>query len=71
MVASCCYIHHSSLGFVYPVVTHWAWDGNGWLYKGVDYTKDNVTLSVTFQVIEDMEVVRQFNSHLDTNNGCH
>ncbi|XP_027047257.1 putative ammonium transporter 1 [Pocillopora damicornis] len=36
-------------GFVYPVVTHWAWDGNGWLYKGVDYTKDNVTLSVTFQ----------------------
>ncbi|KAJ8023646.1 Ammonium transporter 1 member 2 [Holothuria leucospilota] len=22
-------------GFVYPIVSHWAWDGNGWLYQGV------------------------------------
>ncbi len=21
-------------GFVYPVVTHWAWDGTGWLANG-------------------------------------
>ncbi|PFX23664.1 putative ammonium transporter 1 [Stylophora pistillata] len=36
-------------GFVYPIVTHWAWDGNGWLYKGVEYTKDNVTMSIAYQ----------------------
>ncbi|XP_022793779.1 putative ammonium transporter 1 [Stylophora pistillata] len=36
-------------GFVYPVVTHWAWDGNGWLATGLKYTKDNVTMSVTYQ----------------------
>ncbi|XP_072034506.1 putative ammonium transporter 1 isoform X2 [Amphiura filiformis] len=23
-------------GFVYPVVTHWAWDGSGWLANGPD-----------------------------------
>ncbi|CAH3160543.1 unnamed protein product [Pocillopora meandrina] len=36
-------------GFVYPIVTHWAWDENGWLYKGVEYTKDNVTMTVAYQ----------------------
>ncbi|RMX43323.1 hypothetical protein pdam_00014952 [Pocillopora damicornis] len=36
-------------GFVYPVVTHWAWDGNGWLATGLQYTKDNITMSVTYQ----------------------
>jgi len=34
---------------VYPIVTHWAWDENGWLYVGVEYTKDNVTMAVTYQ----------------------
>ena len=42
----CC----SLAGFVYPIVTHWAWDENGWLYVGVEYTKDNVTMAVTYQV---------------------
>ncbi|XP_022778288.1 ammonium transporter 1 member 3-like, partial [Stylophora pistillata] len=40
-------------GFVYPVVTHWAWDGNGWLATGLKYTKDNVTMSVTYQSQHD------------------
>ena len=43
----CCYF---LAGFVYPIVTHWAWDGNGWLYVGVDYTKDGVTRTVSYQV---------------------
>ena len=34
-------------GFLYPVVTHWAWDGNGWLFKGVTYDDDK---SITYQV---------------------
>ena len=29
-----CYI--LSAGFMYPVVTHWAWDGSGWLANGPD-----------------------------------
>ncbi|KAL9955945.1 hypothetical protein ACROYT_G037351 [Oculina patagonica] len=36
-------------GFVYPTVTHWAWDENGWLYAGLEYTTDNVTMAVTYQ----------------------
>ena len=44
------YIYFSPSGFVYPIVTHWAWDENGWLYKGVEYTKDNVTMTVAYQV---------------------
>nr|XP_058965913.1 putative ammonium transporter 1 [Pocillopora verrucosa] len=36
-------------GFLYPVVSHWAWDVNGWLFIGAEYTKDNVTRTVTFQ----------------------
>lgn len=36
-------------GFLYPVVTHWAWDENGWLYKGAEYNNGNETLSVTYQ----------------------
>ena len=38
------------VGFLYPVVTHWAWDANGWLFVGVDYIKDNVTMNITYQV---------------------
>ncbi len=41
---------NSLAGFVYPTVTHWAWDENGWLYAGLEYTTDNVTIAVTYQV---------------------
>lgn len=30
-------------GFLYPIVTHWAWDVNGWLYKGVTYDEGAIT----------------------------
>ena len=34
-------------GFLYPIVAHWAWDGNGWLYKGVTYEDGG---AITYQV---------------------
>ena len=34
-------------GFLYPIVAHWAWDGNGWLYKGVTYDDGG---AITYQV---------------------
>ena len=37
------------LGFLYPVVTHWAW-GGGWLQQGLDYQHNGTTHTVSFTV---------------------
>ena len=33
------------IGFIHPVVTHWAWKEGGWLHRGIDV--DNTTISYT------------------------
>jgi len=42
------YLGYSALltGFVYPVVTHWAWDSKGWLASGIPYSTHDSTAFV-------------------------
>ncbi|KAJ8299375.1 hypothetical protein KUTeg_023435 [Tegillarca granosa] len=35
-------------GFIYPVVSHWAWDPQGWLAKGFEYQDGNTTLTIKY-----------------------
>ncbi|XP_029185177.2 putative ammonium transporter 1 isoform X1 [Acropora millepora] len=41
-------------GFVYPIVTHWAWDTNGWLLSGINYSPGE---AVTYQDVAGSGVV--------------
>lgn len=39
-----------SAGFVYPVLTHWAWSSEGWMNQGFTHdTGDNSTGTITIQ----------------------
>ena len=38
-------------GFLYPVVTHWVWDPNGWLAMGLNECRPGeVPCNTTFSV---------------------
>ncbi|KAH9518779.1 ammonium transporter Amt1 [Bulinus truncatus] len=36
-------------GFIYPVVTHWGWDHNGWLFKGLDFFIDGHSVKIGYE----------------------
>ncbi len=37
-------------GIVYPVVTHWAWAPEGWLYQGINIDHDGESVPIAYRV---------------------
>ncbi len=40
------------VGVAYPVVTHWAWSGEGWLAQGIDIDHDGEDITIAYRVRE-------------------
>ena len=37
-------------GVMYPIVTHWAWAEEGWLFKGLDIKHDGEDINIAYRV---------------------